>query len=142
MSFRLEAVNPERLGAPRGYSHGILAPPGARLLFVAGQIAWDRDQKLAALGFVEQFELALENVLAVVEEAGGGPENLARLTLYVTDRREYLESLAPLGAAYRRVMGRHYPAMALLEVRGLVEPGARIEIEGTAVLPPAAGRCA
>ncbi|HXO20632.1 MAG TPA: RidA family protein [Thermoanaerobaculia bacterium] len=131
----LTAVNPESLGAPRGYSHGMLAPAGGRLLFVAGQIAWDRDGRLVAGDFAGQFGRALENVVAVVRAAGGGPEHLARLTLYVTDRRDYQASLPAVGEAYRRVMGSHYPAMALLEVQGLLEPGAKVEIEATAVLP-------
>ncbi len=130
-------INPSELGAPSGYSHGMLAPAGGRLLFVAGQVAWDAERRLVAEDFVGQFEAALANVVKVVEGAGGRPEHLARLTLYVTDRREYLAELGAVGAAYRRVMGRHYPAMALLEVAALLEPGARVEIEGTAVLPPA-----
>jgi enamine deaminase RidA (YjgF/YER057c/UK114 family) len=128
-------INPESLGAPRGFSHGMLAPAGGRLLFVAGQIAVDRDGQLVADDFPRQFARALENVLAVVREAGGGPEHLVRLTVYATDKRRYLESLAAVGEGYRRVMGRRYPAMALVEVAGLLEPGALVEIEGTAVVP-------
>ncbi len=131
----LEPVNPESLGAPKGYSNGMLAPVGGRLLFVAGQVAWDRDQRIVCPDFPGQFGRALENVVAVVRAAGGGPEHLARLTIYVTDRREYLADLKAVGAAYRAVMGRHFPAMALLEVKALLEPGAKVEIEGTAVLP-------
>ena len=131
----LRAVEPEGFPAPRGYSHGVLAPAGGRLLFVAGQIGWDADGRLVGDTFVAQFGRALANVAAVVRAAGGAPEHLARLTVYVTDRREYLADLAAVGEAYRAVMGRHYPAMALLEVSGLLEPGAKVEIEGTAVLP-------
>lgn len=134
----LRSVNPVELGAPRGYSNGILAPAGGRLLFVAGQIAWDGEQRLVAADFPGQFARALENAVAVVRAAGGGPEHVARLTLYVTDRRQYLAALPAVGEAYRRVMGRHYPAMALLEVQALLEPGALLEIEATAVLPAAA----
>jgi enamine deaminase RidA (YjgF/YER057c/UK114 family) len=134
MAPRLTPINPASLGAPRGYSHGMLAPAGGRLLFVAGQVGWDGEQRLAGAGFVEQFEQALANVLAVVREAGGGPEQVARLTLYVTDKREYLAQLKAVGEAYRRHMGRHYPAMALVEVAALLAPGARVEIEATAVL--------
>ena len=134
----LLSVNPAELGAPRGYSNGMLAPAGGRLLFVAGQIAWDGEQKLVAADFPGQLARALENALAVVRAAGGGPEHVARLTLYVTDRRQYLADLAAVGDAYRRVMGRHYPAMALLEVQALLEPGALVEIDATAVLPPLA----
>jgi enamine deaminase RidA (YjgF/YER057c/UK114 family) len=134
----LVPVNPAELGAPRGYSNGMLAPAGGRLLFVAGQIAWDGEQKLVAADFPGQLPRALENALAVVRAAGGGPEHVARLTLYVTDCRQYLADLPAVGEAYRRVMGRHYPAMALLEVQALLEPGALVEIEATAVLPPLA----
>lgn len=131
----LEPINPESLGAPRGYSNGMLAPPGGRLLFVAGQIGWDGRQRLVSESFLAQFGQALENVAAVVRAAGGAPEHLARLTLYVVDRREYLADLKAVGEAYRRVLGRHYPAMALVEVQALLEPGAKVEIEATAVLP-------
>ncbi len=135
MGGRLEIVNPEELGAPSGYSHGVVAPAGGRLLFVAGQIGWDREGRLAGPGFTAQFERALANVVAVVEAAGGGPDDLARLTIYVADREEYRAELAEVGRVYRRLMGRHYPAMALLEVQALLERGARVEIEATAVLP-------
>ena len=131
----LEPVDPRELGAPRGYSNGMLGPTGGRILFVAGQVGWDGEQRLVGEGFVEQFERALANVVSVVRAAGGGPESLGRLTLYVTDREEYRRELVAVGEAYRRVMGRHYPAMALVEVAGLLEPGARVEIEGTAVVP-------
>jgi enamine deaminase RidA (YjgF/YER057c/UK114 family) len=138
MSLRLEPIDPESLGGRgRGYSNGILAPSGARLLFVAGQIGWDRERRLADGGFAPQFERALANVVEVVRAAGGAPEHLARLTIYVVDRSEYLAALPAVGAAWRRVVGTHFPAMALVEVRGLLEPGARVEIEATAALPPA-----
>ncbi len=94
----LRPINPAALGAPRGYSNGMLAPPGARLLFVAGQIGWNEDQQLVGDGFAEQFAGALANVVAVVREAGGAPEHLARLTIYVVDRREYLATLEEIGA--------------------------------------------
>jgi enamine deaminase RidA (YjgF/YER057c/UK114 family) len=128
-------VNPPGLARPRGYSHGVLAPAGGRLLFVAGQIAWDGEGRLATEDFHGQFGRALANVVAVVREAGGGPEHVARLTIYVADRREYLADLAEVGRVYRSVMGRHFPAMALVEVQALLEPGAKVEIEATAVLP-------
>lgn len=131
----MRPINPAELGAPSGYSHGILAPAGGRLLFIAGQIGWDAEHRLAGPGFVEQFGRALANVVAVVRAAGGAPEHLGRLTIYVTDKRTYLADLGAVGAAYRRVMGRHYPAMALVEVAGLLEEGAQVEIEGTAVVP-------
>lgn len=127
-------VNPQELGAPHGFSHGVLAPPGARLLFVAGQVGWDGEQHLVAGGFAAQFERALGNVLAVVRAAGGGVESLCRLTIYVTDTESYRRSLKAVGEAYRRVLGRHFPAMALVEVAGLLEPGAEVEIEATAAI--------
>ncbi len=138
MSFRLEPIDPEALGGRgRGYSNGILAPAGARLLFVAGQVGWDRERRMVEGGFAAQFERALANVVEVVRAAGGAPEHLARVTIYVVDRNEYSAMLSAVGAAWRRVVGSHYPAMALVEVAGLLEPGARVEIEATAALPPA-----
>lgn len=130
-----EIINPEQLGRPRGYSNGVLAPAGGRLLFVAGQIAWDERQRIVSDDFVEQFGRALANVLAVVAEAGGSPEHVARLTIYVTDKREYQSRTREIGERWRALMGRHYPAMALVEVKGLLEDGARVEIEAAAVLP-------
>lgn len=136
MSF--ETIQPEGWAKPRGYANGVLVPAGARLLFVAGQIAWDAEQRLVGAGsFPAQFEQALANVTAVVRAAGGEPEHLARLTIYVTDKRSYEAVLSEVGAAYKRQVGRHYPAMALVEVAALLEPGALVEIEATAALPPA-----
>lgn len=131
----LVPINPEEWGMPSGYSNGMLAPSGSRLLFVAGQVGWDEGQAVVSELFVEQFEQALRNVVTVVRAAGGEPDYVARLTIYVVDKREYLDELKAVGEAYRRVMGRHFPAMALLEVAALVEPGAKVEIEATAVLP-------
>ena len=127
-------INPESLGRPRGYSNGLLAEPGARMLFIAGQIGWDENQKIVGDDFVEQFERALRNVLAVVAEAGGSPEALARLTIYVTDKREYAARTREIGERWRALMCGHYPAMALVEVKGLLEDAAKVEIEGIAVL--------
>lgn len=129
-----QVINPAALGKPRGYNNGMLGPIGGRVLFVAGQVGWNERQELVGDGFGAQFEQALANVIAVVREAGGSPVHLGRLTLYVVDRREYEAALDQVGAAYRRLMGEHYPAMALVEVSALLEPGARVEIEGTAVL--------
>lgn len=131
----LEAIAPPELGEARGYANGILVPAGRRLLFVAGQVGWDSRQQLVGEGFVEQFAQALANVLIVVAAAGGSAEDVARLTIYVVDREEYLGCRAEIGKHYRQLMGRHYPAMALVEVRGLLEPGARVEIEATAAVP-------
>jgi enamine deaminase RidA (YjgF/YER057c/UK114 family) len=130
----LDLVNPSGMPSPRGYSHGVLAPAGARTLYVAGQIGWDGAGRLIGDTFLAQFEQALRNVLAVVTAAGGGAHDIARFTIYVTDRTEYTSQLAPVGEAYRRVLGRHYPAMALVEVKALVEAGAKVEIEATAAI--------
>jgi len=127
-----EIVNPASLGAPRGFNHGILAAPGGRLLFIAGQVGIDTSGE--ARGFVDQFACALDRVIAVIREAGGEPRDIARLTLYVTDLASYRGSLGSLGDVWRARMGNHYPAMALVEVKGLVDRGAEIEIEGTAVI--------
>lgn len=130
--MRLSVVNPDSLAAPVGYSNGILAE--GRVLFVAGQVGWTKDGRLVSDDLVAQFAQALDNVLDVVWAAGGKPEQLARLTLFVTDKGEYLRRRKPIGAAYRQRMGKHFPAMTLVEVKSLLEEGARIEIEATAVL--------
>jgi len=130
-----ELINPALLGAPKGYSNGVLAEAGGRLLFIAGQVGWDETQCIVSDELEAQFGRALENVVAVLTAAGGRPEHVVRLMIYVTDRDQYLKALKSIGHAYRRVMGRHYPAMALIEVKALLEPAAKVEIEGTAVVP-------
>ena len=134
MSGRLAIINPTELGAPRGWSNGMLAPAGGRMLFVAGQTARDASGQVSGADFVSQFDRALGNVLAVVNQAGGRPEDIGRLTIYVTDMAQHRASLKPLGEVYRRRMGAHYPAMALVEVTSLVDAQALVEIEATAVL--------
>jgi enamine deaminase RidA (YjgF/YER057c/UK114 family) len=104
------------------------------MLFIAGQIGWDENQRLVGTDFVEQFDRALRNVLAVVSEAGGAPGGVGRLVIYVTDKREYLARTVEIGERWRALMGSHYPTMALVEVKGLLEDGAKVEIEGIAVL--------
>ncbi len=131
MSFTF--INPESLGAPHGYSNGVLTEDG-RLLFISGQIAWDQQQQIVSADLVDQFDRALANVIAVVTEAGGGPEQIARLVIYVTDKNEYRKRLKEIGGCYRARMGKHFPAMVLVEVAGLLEDRAQIEIEGIAVL--------
>ena len=130
----LTPINPTALGAPKGYSNGMLAPAGGRLLFVAGQIGWDAQGQFVSQDFAEQFGKALANALEVVREAGGGPENVARMTIYLVDKRQYQAAEKAVGAQYRALMGKHYPAMALLEVKSLLESQALVEIEVTAVL--------
>ena len=129
----LKFVNPESFGAPRGYSNGVLADSG-QLLFIAGQIGWDHNQRITSDDLVAQFDQALTNVLTVVTEAGGKPEQIARLIIYVTDKNEYRARRKEIGERYRAHMGKHFPAMVLLEVAGLLEDDAKIEIEGIAVL--------
>lgn len=126
-------VEPEGWPRPRGYANGMRAR--GEIVAVAGQIGWDAQQRLVAGGFAAQFEQALANVVAVVRAGGGGPEHLVSLTIYVTDRSAYLDALADVGQAYRRVVGKHYPAMALVIVAGLLEPAALVEIQALAVLP-------
>ena len=125
-------INPPDLPRPQGYSHGVIAQ--GRLVFVAGQIGCSPNGALVGLGFVEQFNQALANVLTVVRAAGGSPESVVRLTIFVTDRAEYVSARVQLGERYRAHMGRHFPAMTLIEVRSLLEPGAVVEIEATAVI--------
>ncbi|MBA3556459.1 MAG: SDR family NAD(P)-dependent oxidoreductase [Gemmatimonadales bacterium] len=134
MNSRLAIINPGELGAPRGWNNGMLAPPGARTLFIAGQTGRDASGRVPAADFVSQFDQALGNVLAVLRQAGGEPGDIGRFTIYVTDMAQYRASLKALGEVYRRRMGTHFPAMALVEVRSLVDPQAGVEIEATAVL--------
>ena len=127
-------INPESLGAPSGYSNGVLAQAG-KLLFVAGQIGWDEQQVVVSDAFVEQFDQALANVMNVVSTAGGTAEDVMRLVIYVTDKTEYKAQLREVGERYRKHMGKHFPAMVLVEVKGLLADGAKVEIEAIAVLP-------
>src|SRR5262249_5633784 len=131
--MNITVINPESLGRPRGYSNGVLTE-GGKLLFVAGQIGWNYEQVLVSDDFAEQFVQALENVLAVVKAAGGEATNIARLLIFVTDKKEYLSELQSVGVAYRQLMGKHYPAMSLVEVSSLLEDRAKVEIEAIAVI--------
>lgn len=126
-------INPESFPAPQGYNNGILMPPGSTL-FIAGQIGWNRECHLVSDSFPEQFDQALANVIAVVRTAGGLPENIGHLRIFVIDKDEYLSHRAEIGQMYRKRMGRHFPAMSLVEVKALLEPGAQVEIEGVAVI--------
>ena len=128
----LRVLQPPDWPAPRGYSNGMAGT--GRVVLVGGQVGWDAEGRFPA-GFVAQAAQALRNVLAVVAEAGGGPEHVGRLTWYVLDVEEYRASLRDLGAAYRGAMGRHFPAMTLVQAAALVEPEARLEIEATAIVP-------
>jgi enamine deaminase RidA (YjgF/YER057c/UK114 family) len=133
MAFTL--INPEALGVPSGYANGLLAEGDGKLLFIAGQIAWDKDQQIVSDDFVEQFDKALANVIAVVRAGGGEPQNLARLAIYVTNKLEYRERTKEVGERYRKHMGKHFPAMVLVQVAGLLDDRAKVEIEGMAVIP-------
>ncbi|HEX4369043.1 MAG TPA: RidA family protein [Rhodopila sp.] len=134
----LTILQPEGWPTPRGYSNGIVG--SGRMVVIGGQIGWDENGRFAE-GFVAQVEQALRNILAVLRQAGGGPEHIARLTWYVVDIEEYRQALPALGVAYRETLGRWYPAMTLVQVGALVERAARVEIEATAIIDPAgAGR--
>lgn len=127
-------VQPPGWARPKGYANGLVAE--GRMLFVGGQIGWDPTSETPRFpeGFAAQFEQALENVLAVVREAGGSPESIARMTVYVTDKHAYLAAAKEIGGAWRKLLGKHYPAMALVQVAALLEDRALVEIEATAVL--------
>jgi enamine deaminase RidA (YjgF/YER057c/UK114 family) len=129
----MRTLQPPSWAKPRGYANGIAVK--GQLVFVAGMIGWNKDCQFEAHDFVGQVHQALENIVAVVREAGGSPEHIVRLTWFVTDKHEYLASLEHLGPAYREVMGRHYPVMSVLEVSALIEDAAKVEIEATAVIP-------
>lgn len=133
MTFKL--INPQSLGAPSGYSNGLLTESGGKLLFIAGQIAWNQEHQIVSDDFVEQFDKALENVMTVVGEAGGQASDIARLIIYVTDKQAYVERTREVGERYRKHMGKHFPAMVLVQVAGLLDDAAKVEIEGIAVLP-------
>ena len=121
-------------GWPRGkgYSHGVAAE--GRMVFVAGQVGWDENEQFPSADFVDQFRQALLNTKAILAEAGAGPEHIVRMTWFITDKQEYLSRLKDVGLAYREVMGKNYPAMAVVVAKGLIEDGAKVEIETTAVL--------
>jgi enamine deaminase RidA (YjgF/YER057c/UK114 family) len=128
-----KVVTPSFFPKPRGYSNGMLVPAG-RLLYISGQIAWDKDARIVSADFATQFLQALDNVIAVVREAGGGTEHIVKLLAFVTDLDEYRAAQRAIGEGWRARLGKHYPAMSLVKVAGLLEPGAKVEIEGVAVL--------
>lgn len=129
------AINPPELGPAKGYSNGMLVSGDSDLLFVAGQIGWDRTQKVVSADLGEQFTQALRNLLVVVTAAGGEAHHIVRITAFVTDKREYLAALKSIGAGWREVLGRHFPAMSLVQVADLLEDGAKVELEATAAIP-------
>jgi len=130
----MKILQPPAWARPRGFSNGI-AVKGGTTVYIAGQVGYNGQGAWEEKGFAGQFRQALANILAVLAEASGRPEHLVRLTWYVLDKQEYLGALKDVGAAYRELIGRHYPVMAVLQVSGLVEAEARLEIEATAVIP-------
>ena len=129
----MKVLQPPGWPRPKGYSNGISAR--GRMIFTAGVVGWDETESFAEYSLAGQFAQALRNTLAILAEDGAGPEHVVRMTVYVTDRADYLRSRDEIGAAWREIMGRAYPAMALVEVKGLVENAALVEIETTAVVP-------
>lgn len=132
MPFTL--INPESLGTPSGFSHGLLADASGKLLFISGQVAWNEKQQIVSSDFVEQFDRALANLITVVEAAGGKASDIVRLIIYVTNKGEYRARTREVGESYRKHMGKHFPAMVLVEVAGLLDDQAQVEIEGMALI--------
>lgn len=128
-----QLLHPSHWKAAVGYANGVLAT--GQTVFVGGQIGWNAEHIFESDDFAVQVNQALQNIVAVLKEAGAGPEHLVRLTWYVTDKKEYLARLKDVGAAYREVLGKHFPAMTMVQVAGLVEDQAKVEIEATAVIP-------
>ena len=126
-------LQPKGWLAPKGYANGVMAE--GRQVFIAGQIGWTAEAKLVSDDFVAQVEQALSNIVAVLAEAGGKPHHITRLTWYLTDKKAYMACQKEIGEAYRRAIGRHFPAMTAVIVAGLIEDGAKVEIEATAVIP-------
>ena len=135
MTPPLQFLNPAGWKTPRGYSNGIAA--SGRMIFTGGLVGWNAGQQFTSDDFVAQTAQALQNIVAVLAEAGARPEHLVRLTWYVTSKKDYLDNLKALGQVYRDIIGKHYPAMALVQVVALVEDRAKVEIEATAVIPSA-----
>ena len=131
----IQILQPPGWAKPRGFSNGISAT--GRQVFIAGQIGWTGESKWEAKDFAGQFRQTLKNTLAVLAEAGGKPEHIVRMTWYILDKKEYLGAIKEVGAAYRELIGKHYPTMAVVQVSGLMEDEAKLEIETTAVIPDA-----
>jgi len=129
----MHAVQPKGWGRPKGYSNGIVA--SGKMVFVAGQIGWDENEKFVSTDLAEQVRQALKNIIAVLEAAGAGPEHIVRMTWYLVDKNDYNAKLKEIGGAYRDLIGRNFPVMTAVQVAALVESEAKVEIEVTAVLP-------
>ena len=130
----MEILQPEGWAAPVGYSNGIAVKPG-RIVFIAGQVGWDEQQKFRTEEIAPQFEQALKNILSILAEAGGGPEHLCRITGFCCDKQAYLAGRRELGRIWERYMGRHYPAMSMIFVADFLDSPGKIELEATAVVP-------
>jgi enamine deaminase RidA (YjgF/YER057c/UK114 family) len=130
----MKILTPAGLAEPRGYAHGVSCD--GTIVFVSGQIGWNDDRSFTASDMAGQVRQALTNVVRILAVASARPHHIARMTWYVTDKREYLAAQREIGEAYRAVMGRHFPAMSVVEVSGLLEDGAKVEIEATAVVAP------
>jgi enamine deaminase RidA (YjgF/YER057c/UK114 family) len=130
----MRIVQPEGWPRPRGYANGVVAE--GRVLFISGQVAWDEHEKFHSDDIVEQVRQALKNTLTMLKAGGAKPEHVARMTWYITDKREYLARYKEIGAVYRAAMGTHYPSMSMVQVAALMEDRAKVEIETTAVIPP------
>jgi enamine deaminase RidA (YjgF/YER057c/UK114 family) len=128
----MRTLQPADWPRPRGYANGIEAR--GRMIFVAGQIGWDKDQRFQAKTFAGQFEQTLMNILAVLHEAGAGPEHMTRMTWFITDKQTYLAEIRQIGEIYRRLMGKTFPTMSVVQVAALIEDEALLEIEATAVV--------
>ena len=128
-----EFLNPPGWKAPKGYANGVLAK--GKFVFLGGLVGWNANQEFETIDFVGQATQVLRNIVAVLHEAGGKPEDLVRMTWYITDKQEYLANRAELGTVYRDILGKHFPAMAMVEVAALMEDKAKLEIEATAVIP-------
>ena len=129
----MQILQPPDWAKPRGYSNGVAT--SGQIVFISGQIGWDAQSQFQTTDFVGQARQALENIVSILAEAGGKPEHVMRLTWYVVDRDEYINSGKALGEVYREIMGKHYPAMTAVQVTALIEDKARVEIEATAVIP-------
>lgn len=129
----MQTLHPPGWPRPKGYSNGVSAD--GRLVFIAGQIGWNEQENLVGPDLTSQFRRALENTLAVLAEGGAGPEHVARMTWYITNRTEYLANMKEIGTIYRDLMGNNYPATAMVEVNALIEARAKVEVETTAVVP-------
>ena len=131
----MQTLQPPSWAKPRGFANGIAV--SGKLVFIAGQVGWTGEGKWEARDFAGQFRQTLKNIIEILKEANAKPEHIVRLTWYVIDKQEYLAALKDVGTAYRALMGRHFPTMAVVQVGGLIEPEARLEIEATAVIPEA-----